>query len=43
MKHNFEHYLSKFLTAAWWVILVVGSGNIVLWVTKLLLRLIGVI
>ena len=43
MKHSFEHYLSKFLTVVWYGLLLVGSSVLLLWLIKLLLKVMGVI
>lgn len=43
MKHSFEDYLSKCLTVVWYGIFLVGSSALLLWLIKLLLKVMGVI
>lgn len=43
MRHNFEHYVSKFLGYVWYATLVIGSLTIFVIVVKALLTVIGVI
>lgn len=42
MKHNLEHYVSKFLGYVWLVALTIGSLALLGWVIKALLKVIGV-
>ena len=43
MKHNLEHYVSKFLGAVWLVTLVLASVALLAWLVKTLMSVLGVI
>lgn len=43
MKHNFEHYVSRFLGYIWYATCVAGSLALLAWVLKMLVKAIGVI